>query len=173
MRRPYDVDKLKSLIEYYSVSYPSLKILIHLITGFPGETEEQFEELVTFEKWFMKQNPLHMVQPFPYAKSTKNTIPSGLAELPQRTIQARYKKLLRIYRKTVIDFYRKSVGNSNAISSKLAYTILLALDYSDFYLGELQRIIREKQHRGGKRTLYRQEIPASFDNETVSLTHKR
>jgi len=50
MNRPGDREKLKNLITKIRKEVPGITLRTTLIAGFPGETEEQFEELCVFAK---------------------------------------------------------------------------------------------------------------------------
>jgi len=51
MRRPDTKEQLKRLIEKLRCAMPDIVIRTTLIVGFPGETEQQFAELLDFIKW--------------------------------------------------------------------------------------------------------------------------
>ncbi len=51
MRRPDSKDQLKRLIEKLRSAMPDIILRTTLIIGFPGETDQQFTELLDFIKW--------------------------------------------------------------------------------------------------------------------------
>jgi len=51
MRRPDTTDKLRRLIEKLRCAMPDIVLRTTLIVGFPGESDEQFAELLDFIKW--------------------------------------------------------------------------------------------------------------------------
>jgi len=51
MRRPDTKDRLQQLIEKVRHAMPDIVLRTTLIVGFPGETEQQFAELLDFIKW--------------------------------------------------------------------------------------------------------------------------
>ncbi len=63
MRRPGTIDKTLSLIEEYRKICPDIAIRSTFITGFPGETKKDFQELVDF----LKEARLDRVGCFPYS----------------------------------------------------------------------------------------------------------
>lgn len=63
MRRPGTIDKTLSLIQEYRRICPDIAIRSTFITGFPGETEEDFNELIAF----LKEARLDRVGCFPYS----------------------------------------------------------------------------------------------------------
>jgi ribosomal protein S12 methylthiotransferase len=51
MRRPDSKDQLKRLIEKLRAAMPDIILRTTVIVGFPGETNQQFTELLDFIKW--------------------------------------------------------------------------------------------------------------------------
>jgi ribosomal protein S12 methylthiotransferase len=51
MRRPDTKDRLQKLIDRLRSAIPDIVLRTTLIVGFPGETEQQFTELLDFVKW--------------------------------------------------------------------------------------------------------------------------
>ncbi len=69
MRRKYNIDMARANIEYLKDKIPNLMLSADVITGFPGESDEDFEKTVEFfkEQRFMR---LHI---FPYSRR-KDTV---------------------------------------------------------------------------------------------------
>jgi MiaB/RimO family radical SAM methylthiotransferase len=44
MKRPYDIDTVKAKIQDFKKRFPDIRIITHIIVGFPGETEAEFKE---------------------------------------------------------------------------------------------------------------------------------
>lgn len=63
MKRPYNADKLKSVIASLYKEIPDIMLTADVISGFPGETEENFEETLEF----IKQSRFMHVHAFPYS----------------------------------------------------------------------------------------------------------
>jgi len=51
MRRPDTKGQLRRLIEKLRLTMPDIILRTTLIVGFPGETDQQFQELLDFVKW--------------------------------------------------------------------------------------------------------------------------
>jgi ribosomal protein S12 methylthiotransferase len=64
MRRTTSADQIKSVIVRLREKIPDIHIRTSLIVGFPGETEDQFEELIQF----LKEYPLNHVGIFKYSQ---------------------------------------------------------------------------------------------------------
>jgi MiaB/RimO family radical SAM methylthiotransferase len=67
MNRYYKVDVLKRHLNTLTTAFPDLTIDAHLIVGYPGETEEEFEQLISFAKWFFELNPKNTFKRFPFS----------------------------------------------------------------------------------------------------------
>ena len=63
MRRPYTIDYYASLVDDIRARIPTASIGSDLIVGFPGETEDDFEQLVDY----LERSPLTHVHVFPYS----------------------------------------------------------------------------------------------------------
>ncbi|HPE95680.1 MAG TPA: radical SAM protein, partial [Bacillota bacterium] len=68
MNRPYDAYQASQYIERALRAIPRLKLSADIIAGFPGETNSELEETVSF----LKQYPFVHVHTFPYSQR-KNT----------------------------------------------------------------------------------------------------
>jgi ribosomal protein S12 methylthiotransferase len=51
MKRPHNMDIVRRMIEDLRAAMPEIALRTSLITGFPGETEAEFGELLDFVKW--------------------------------------------------------------------------------------------------------------------------
>ena len=63
MRRPYGAARLNETVDMLYASIPDILITADIISGFPGETDEQFEE--TYD--FVKRSRIMHVHAFPYS----------------------------------------------------------------------------------------------------------
>ena len=63
MRRPYGAAKLNETVDMLYGSMPDILVTADIISGFPGETEEQFEETCDF----VKRSRIMHVHAFPYS----------------------------------------------------------------------------------------------------------
>ncbi len=101
MRRPGNIEKTLRVIENWRKICPDLAIRSTFITGFPGETQEEFNELLDF----LKEAKLDRVGCFPYsdvegasANSFENPVPLEVREeraqiLMETQAQISYQKL--------------------------------------------------------------------------------
>ena len=63
MRRPYTIEFYASLVEEIRTRIPNASIGTDVIVGFPGETDDDFEQLASY----LERSPLTHVHVFPYS----------------------------------------------------------------------------------------------------------
>ena len=63
MRRPYTIDYYASLVDDIRARIPDASIGSDIIVGFPGETDEDFEQLAAY----LERSPLTHLHVFPYS----------------------------------------------------------------------------------------------------------
>jgi threonylcarbamoyladenosine tRNA methylthiotransferase MtaB len=63
MRRPYTIERYSALVDDIRARVPDASIGSDVIVGFPGETDEDFEELASY----LERSPLTHLHVFPYS----------------------------------------------------------------------------------------------------------
>jgi threonylcarbamoyladenosine tRNA methylthiotransferase MtaB len=81
MRRPYTVEYYASLVDYIRRQIPHASIGSDVIVGFPGETDDDFEQLTSY----LAQSPLTHVHVFPYS-DRPGTVASSMKDRPGGSI---------------------------------------------------------------------------------------
>jgi len=106
MRRHTDAAQIKGAISRLRELIPDIHIRTSLIVGFPGETEEQFEELVSF----VKEYPLNHVGIFTY--SQEEGTPAGRMEeqIPDEVKEERQARLAAVQQEVVEELNQKMIG---------------------------------------------------------------
>ena len=100
-KEPNTLTKLRTKI-------PHIVIRTSLMVGFPGETEEQFEELLDF----VKKYPLDNVGIFKYSKEDEShsaTLPDHISEDLK---QSRFERLVAAQKKSVQKNNKKYIGKT-------------------------------------------------------------
>lgn len=105
MRRQTSAAQIKSVITQLRATLPDIHIRTSLIVGFPGETEEQFQELLRF----VKEYPLNHVGIFKY--SQEEGTPAGKMEnqIPEEIKERRLQELAAVQQKSVEALNRKMI----------------------------------------------------------------
>jgi ribosomal protein S12 methylthiotransferase len=94
MRRGHGGDRLRKLVERLRRDVPGLTFRTAFIVGHPGETEEEFRELLEFVRWA----EFDRVAAFRY--SDEEGVPSETMDgkVPEKIAAARYRKLMAAQR---------------------------------------------------------------------------
>lgn len=108
MKRPYSVGEYKELIEKLYRLLPGIAITTDVIVGFPGETEEDF------------QNSLEVIQScafsgahvFPYSMRKGTPAASYPDQLPNKIKEQRVKELMEVVRLNQEEYVRKFFGQT-------------------------------------------------------------
>ncbi len=106
MRRLTTKEEILAILTKLRLEIPEISIRTSLIVGFPGETEEQFEELVQF----VKDYPLNQVGIFKFSReagSHADTLPD---QIPEDIKEKRYHRLMQVQKKGVKKLLKKMVG---------------------------------------------------------------
>lgn len=106
MRRTTSSEQIKSVITQLREKIPDVHIRTSLIVGFPGETEEQFQELLAF----LKEFPLNHVGIFKYSQEADT--PAGKMEnqIPEEVKDARHARLAAAQQDVTAALGRSMVG---------------------------------------------------------------
>jgi ribosomal protein S12 methylthiotransferase len=106
MRRPGSGQTYLRLLERFRAASPDVAIRTTFIVGFPGETEEQFENLLRF----VEQAQFDRVGAFEY--STEDGTPSAdlPGRVPSRVKRARKDRLMRLQQEISLARNRSWIG---------------------------------------------------------------
>jgi threonylcarbamoyladenosine tRNA methylthiotransferase MtaB len=109
MRRPYTRAYYAGLVGSIRARIPSASIGSDVIVGFPGETDEDFEELCGF----LEQSPLTHVHVFPYS-DRPGTEASAMSErVPGAVIRERAARVREVGRRLVVRFRESQLGTTH------------------------------------------------------------
>jgi ribosomal protein S12 methylthiotransferase len=105
MNRTGTPEKYKALIGDLRGAMPDIAIRSTFMTGFPGETDDQFEELLTF----LEETKLDRVGCFPY--SPEEGTPAALLDpVDDRICNERADRLMELQREISLDNLEKRIG---------------------------------------------------------------
>jgi threonylcarbamoyladenosine tRNA methylthiotransferase MtaB len=134
MRRKYTVDEFRRKIEHIKQAMPNVAITSDVIVGFPGETDEQFEngyrliEELAFSE-------LHV---FPYSQRTGTPAARMDGQVPNEVKQERVQRLIELSNKLSIQYASQFVGDVLEVIPERPYKEApdsgLYMGYSDNYL---------------------------------------
>lgn len=106
MRRHTTGSDIKSIITKLRKEIPDIHIRTSLIVGFPGESEEQFEELLAF----VKKYPLNHVGIFKYSQEEGTPAGNMAEQIPDDIKEKRLKRLVKAQIKSVEKLNQNMVG---------------------------------------------------------------
>lgn len=97
MRRATSKEDIVSTIKTLRTILPEVFIRTSLIVGFPGETDEQFEELVDF----VKKYPLDNIGIFKFSREPGSAAYDMPDQIPEEIKEQRWHKLMQVQQKVV------------------------------------------------------------------------
>ena len=108
MNRRYDPDQFKQLVNKIHHTLPDASIGVDIMVGFPGETEDAFENSYSL----ISSLPITYLHVFPFSSRPGTKAARFPNHLSPQTIKARRNRLLDLGRKKKSDFYTKMIGKS-------------------------------------------------------------
>ncbi|MCZ6712969.1 MAG: tRNA (N6-isopentenyl adenosine(37)-C2)-methylthiotransferase MiaB [Deltaproteobacteria bacterium] len=111
MRRRYRADDLRRLAEALRAARPDVALTTDLIVGFPGESEDDFEQTLRLVR------DVGFVDSFSFKYSARpNTTAAGFeGAVPPAEAQARLERLQTLQRALTLEYHRSRVGQSTRV----------------------------------------------------------
>ena len=133
MRRKYDVQTYRNVIQKILRRFPDAGIGADVITGFPGETEEQFQN--TYD--LLKELPITHFHVFPYSQR-KRTLAARMENHIQHHVKKkRAKSLIKLGEEKLCDFAEDQVD-------RVVPVLFERRDKDGFYQGYTPNYVRVK-----------------------------
>ncbi|MFI0434279.1 MAG: 30S ribosomal protein S12 methylthiotransferase RimO [Parachlamydiaceae bacterium] len=111
MRRATSKEEIIHTLTHLRREIPDVVIRTSLIVGFPGETEEQFQELVQF----IQDHPLDNVGIFKFSREPGSHAYSLPDQVEEEVKEKRYHRLMQVQKKVVKKLQKKMVGKQVAV----------------------------------------------------------
>lgn len=108
MRRMTSKEDIVSVVTKLRNAIPDIVIRTSLIVGFPGETEEQFEELETF----IQEHPLDNIGIFKFSREPGSHAYDLPDQVPDEIKEKRYHRLMKVQQKMVKKINKKWIGKT-------------------------------------------------------------
>ena len=106
MNRLYDIDFFLKRINYIKKEIPDISITTDLIVGFPGETDELFEETIeTLNR--IKFTKIHT---FPYSKRNGTKAADMKNQIDGTSKKCRVREILSLSDKYELEFYKQNIN---------------------------------------------------------------
>jgi ribosomal protein S12 methylthiotransferase len=106
MRRLTSKEDIVAIMTKLRLEIPEVVIRTSLIVGFPGETEEQFEELAQF----IQEHPLDNVGIFKFSREPGSHAYSLPDQISEEVKNQRYHRLMQIQKKVIKKRQKKMIG---------------------------------------------------------------
>lgn len=106
MRRATSKEDIITTITKLRKEMPEMVIRTSLIVGFPGETEEQFEELCAF----IQEHPLDNIGVFQFSREPGSAAYDLPDQIDDSVKRKRYEKLMKIQKKVLAKLNKKWIG---------------------------------------------------------------
>lgn len=127
MRRHIDGRKTRELIAEMRSKVPELHLRTTLMTGFPGEGNDEFAELLEF----VNQTRFERMGAFAYCEEDDTFAAKNLRDaIPQEVKQARLDALMSAQEKISLDHQEKKIGRT--------LRVLVDREEEDFYVGRTE-----------------------------------
>lgn len=113
MKRRYNPDMYRRTIEDIATMVPNAGIGIDVIVGFPGETEEEFEESFSF----IESLPFTYLHVFTYSERTNTPAARYTNQVPMEVRRKRTHRLRRLSQERQEAFARSQIGSRHIVIS--------------------------------------------------------
>jgi threonylcarbamoyladenosine tRNA methylthiotransferase MtaB len=107
MNRTYRASKFTELVTVLMRKIPDLCLGVDVIVGFPGETDEQFNNTYAL----LKELPISYFHVFPYSKRKKTRAALFTDHIPQEIIKLRSELLRTLGNNKRINYYSRYMGS--------------------------------------------------------------
>jgi threonylcarbamoyladenosine tRNA methylthiotransferase MtaB len=108
MRRPYTTARYRGLLELIRRELPDAGLGTDVIVGFPGETEQDFEET----RRLLQELPLSYMHVFPFSLREGTEAFSLPDQVPPQVIKERTAQILDLGRVKNLEFRRRFLGRT-------------------------------------------------------------
>jgi len=106
MNRTYHASEFKKLVTTLNAKIPDLCLGTDVIVGFPGESDEHFNNTYTL----LKELPIHYFHVFPYSKRRKTRAATFSHQIPQKIIKERSDLLRNLDCSKRFAYYSEYIG---------------------------------------------------------------
>lgn len=111
MKRGINKEQTEELMNFFRSEIPSIALRTTMIVGYPGETEEEFEELVAF----VKKSRFDRLGVFAYSEE-ENTHAAILSDdVPESVKQKRVETIMTIQEEIALENNKKYVGTTQRV----------------------------------------------------------
>ena len=119
MNRKYDLAYFKQKMEQIREIRPDISLTTDIIVGFPSETEEDFQDTLSF----VREVQFSKVHVFPYSRRS-GTVAADMAEqVPGDVKKDRVRRLLALSKELETEYMKKFIGKTLPVLMEVNYKI--------------------------------------------------
>jgi len=111
MRRPHDLSQTRRMLERLREAMPDIALRTTFLVGFPGETEQDFQDLLAFAR----ETKFDHIGAFMFSPQDATPAARMPDQVPERVKRRRYRELMRVARETSLERNRAWLGREMAI----------------------------------------------------------
>jgi threonylcarbamoyladenosine tRNA methylthiotransferase MtaB len=109
MRRPYTIEYYSSLVDDIRARIPNASIGSDIIVGFPGETDDDFERLMSY----LERSPLTHIHVFPYSERPDTPASTMPGKVAGTVVRERGRRVREIGQRLTQRFRDSQVGTTH------------------------------------------------------------
>jgi len=131
MNRQITVEEIEALIAKLRAKIPNIVLRSTFITGFPSESEEEYENLLTF----LERNGLQRVGAFPYSQEEGTPAAMMSNQIPQEVAERRAEELMELQYDIMYRYHQSMIGKELLVTvdeiSEDVENLLLCRSYGE------------------------------------------
>lgn len=108
MKRPYTTQEFKALVDEFNQKLPGIAITTDVIAGFPGETEQDFQDSLEF----IRTCHFAGIHAFPYSKRKGTPAAKYPDHLTKKVKEQRVKALMAVAQQNHEEYVEKCIGQT-------------------------------------------------------------
>ena len=155
MKRKYDVAAVQGAIAMLRERFPNCGITADLITGFPGETDDEFEKTLEFIR-SAKFSDMHIFPFSPRRGTAAFDMPGGVNKAVRRE---RAQEAMRVARRNALKFKLSQIGKT--------VEVLFERERNGFWAGHSGNYLEVCVKNGGGRNSIHKVLITAAENEFV------
>ena len=158
MNRKYTAEEYASSVERLREVWPDVAVTTDIIVGFPGETEEEFEETLAFARK-VKLSQIHI---FPYSPREGTPAARMKDQIAPEVKEAREKRLAAVEKELRLDFMKQFIGQTVEVLFEKHHDETYVSGYTSNYLR-----VQAKGDASVENTLKFVKIESIIDDHTL------
>jgi ribosomal protein S12 methylthiotransferase len=169
MNRGHNRQKLESLLKDFRSTVPDVALRTTLLVGYPGETEEEFSELLDF----VKEYRFDRLGVFPYSHEDDTPAAALVDDVPPGVKTERVDRLMEVQQQISLELNESRVGK--------CYKVLVDSEEEDYYIARTEydspevdnEVLIEKSEVLEIGTFYEVEITDASEFDLVGVVNSK